>query len=86
MNTLGRKANINCSNYIITCCLFHEIFVSLVSHLQIIGKVIRGVKAKKWKNGDLRSKIGKKRRCGANRYTLSVFRIFKPGKQTKTNP
>jgi len=42
----------------------------------IVEKVIRGVKAKKWKNGDLLPKIGRNRRSGTNRPNLSVFKIL----------
>jgi hypothetical protein len=42
----------------------------------MIGKVIRGVKAKKGKNGDIPPKIGRNRRSVTNSPTMSVFKIL----------
>jgi hypothetical protein len=41
-----------------------------------IGKVIRGVKAKTGKNGDLPSKIGRNQHPGMNRLNLPVLKIL----------
>jgi hypothetical protein len=52
----------------------------------MIGKLIRGVKAKTGENGDLPLKIGRNRRSGTNRPTLSVFKILQTGQIDQNNP